>query len=107
MRGTRKLFLQELLDPLPSPLPHSWLEYGLPPRAPVFNAWFQIVAGFEEVLETLGEGIPLTNLWGLPEPLGGPWAYAEAGAIRFSDFWTPQTRLDASEELRMEWGPVG
>jgi hypothetical protein len=29
----------------------------------------------------------------------------EAKKDRFSDSWTPQTPLDASEELRTEWGP--
>jgi hypothetical protein len=31
----------------------------------------------------------------------------EAEDNRFSGSWTPQTPLDAMEELRIEWGPQG
>ena len=37
----------------------------------------------------------------------GPWACVEVEDNRFSGSWTPQTLLDAAEELRTEWGPMG
>ena len=56
-----------------------------------------------------------TLLWGgkeksefpgeLEEMTQGFQSCTEAKDFRFSDSWTPQTLLDAAEELRTEWRP--
>jgi hypothetical protein len=58
-----------------------------------------------------------TLLWGgkeksefpgeLEEMTQGFQSCTEAKDFRFSDSWASQIPLDAMEELRMEWGPMG